>query len=431
MKRTVSKNFSIGERIMNQYNSFPRQHPTLSLIFSTVIPLFALSIFMIVCLYSCDSQTDEDSLDQVDSGVEPVGQNDLGAQTETGEPPVAGQTGGQGSSEAEDGGLGVGWAPFDPAAGSSAQGGVGGTVEQGGTGGMTGQGGAGGTEEQSGTGGTVEQGGTGGEAGTGGTVEPGGTGGEAGTGGTGGEPSGELFSFFVTSLEAMQRLSGSQDGFGGDLRYGEATGLAGADKICTEIAELSMPGAGNKGWRAFLSTTTGGPDGGPVHAIDRIGEGPWYDRVGRVVAMNKEALLNDRPEGADPIIINDLPNEYGIPNQYPGGTPDSYQDNHHMLTGSGTDGRLHTNGLSATCQDWTSAEAGGGRPRCGMSFPRGGRGGWPPPGGGSGSNWISAYDESGCLPGVNIIQNGAGNPGSGIIGSGGGYGGFYCFALTP
>src|SRR5262245_40454637 len=59
------------------------------------------------------------------------------------------------------------------------------------------------------------------------------------------------FSFFVTSLAAMQRLSGSQAGFGGDLRFGKADGLSGADEICRQIAEGSMPGAGAKGWRAF------------------------------------------------------------------------------------------------------------------------------------------------------------------------------------
>src|SRR5262245_49576984 len=40
------------------------------------------------------------------------------------------------------------------------------------------------------------------------------------------------FSFFVASLRAMQRLSGSQAGFGGDLRFGEVgpgAGLRGAD----------------------------------------------------------------------------------------------------------------------------------------------------------------------------------------------------------
>src|SRR5690242_13734842 len=55
-----------------------------------------------------------------------------------------------------------------------------------------------------------------------------------------GEPTDVRFSFFVTSYRAMQKLSGSEAGFGGDLRYGEADGLAGADKICREIAESSL-----------------------------------------------------------------------------------------------------------------------------------------------------------------------------------------------
>jgi hypothetical protein len=52
-------------------------------------------------------------------------------------------------------------------------------------------------------------------------------------------------------------------------------------------------------------------------------------------------------------------------------------------------------------------------------------------GGASGSHWISSFDAGGCVAGIELIQNGAGTPGSTIIGSGGGYGGFYCFALTP
>src|SRR5690348_6461058 len=110
------------------------------------------------------------------------------------------------------------------------------------------------------------------------------------------------FSFFVTSMKAMQELSGSQQGFGGDLRFGETgpgAGLRGADKICAAIAEKSMPGAGTKKWRAFLSAVSG-EDGKQVNAIDRIGEGPWYDRVGRLLANNKAELMNDRPSNADP-----------------------------------------------------------------------------------------------------------------------------------
>ncbi len=274
----------------------------------------------------------------------------------------------------------------------------------------------------------------------------------------------------------MQELSGSQQGFGGDLRYGETgpgAGLRGADKICAAIADKSMPGAGKKQWRTFLSAVAG-EDGKQVNAIDRIGEGPWYDRIGRLVANNKGELLNDRPINADPAIINDLPNEEGIPNH----APDPNQgevDNHDFLTGTNTEGQLFS--ATATCKDWTggTGDPSEGKPRVGHSWPRLGGdfldggfppppdggfpfpppdggfppppdggfpfpppdGGFPPPpdGGmmtmGSGNNWMSALDESGCAPGVNIVEMGPPNPNSNTVGSGGGYGGIYCFALTP
>lgn len=236
------------------------------------------------------------------------------------------------------------------------------------------------------------------------------------------------FSFFVTSLKALQDLSGSPDGFGGDLRFGEAglgAGLRGADKICAAIAERSLPGASAKQWRAFLSVTAD-ENGQSVHAIDRIGEGPWYDRLGRLVAPTKADLLNPRPQNGDPTIQNDLPNEDGIPNHQ----PDPNQppvDNHHMITGSNTEGRLYSS--SATCQDWTTSDgsAANGEPHCGFSWPRGSGGGF----GNNGTHWISGFDAPGCAAGVEIDQTGPPSPGSIIIGGGGGYGGFYCFALNP
>src|SRR4051794_20945724 len=111
----------------------------------------------------------------------------------------------------------------------------------------------------------------------------------------------------------MQRLSGDQSGFGGDLRFGQADGLAGADEICRQIAEGSLPGSGKKTWHAFLSVTKDA-SGSPVNAIDRVGPGPWYDRLGRLIAMNPTDLAQTRPSGADPAILNDLPNEDGVPN---------------------------------------------------------------------------------------------------------------------
>lgn len=241
----------------------------------------------------------------------------------------------------------------------------------------------------------------------------------------------EKFSFFVTSLKALQELSNNPEGFGGDLRFGETgpgAGLRGADKICAAIAEKSMPGAGQKPWRAFLSAVAD-ENGQQVNAKDRIGEGPWYDRLGRLLAANKTDLLTERPTGADPTIINDFPNEDGVPNHQP--DPNQGQvDNHDMLTGSNAQGMLF--GPTATCLDWTGGAgdlATEGRPRVGHSWPRFGP--KPPGGDGSMANWMSSLNESGCAPGVNLIEMGPPIPGEVTVGSGGGYGGFYCFSLVP
>jgi hypothetical protein len=266
------------------------------------------------------------------------------------------------------------------------------------------------------------------------------------------EAGSERFSFFITSLAALRELSGNTNGFGGDLRFGQPDGLSGADEICRQIAQRSMPG-NTKTWHAFLSVTRG-PDGNPVHAIDRIGEGPWYDRLGRLIALNLADLAQPRPRGADPAIINDLPNEDGVPNHNPDGTGNV--DNHDMLTGTNASGRLFSTDWSSTCHDWTSIVGTDGTPHCGHPWPTGAGGGGiggrdggiiiPPPGrdGGGGfppgfdaggfgdlANWMSALDEAGCAPGVSIVEMGPPNPANRTVGSGGGYGGFYCFALTP
>ena len=239
------------------------------------------------------------------------------------------------------------------------------------------------------------------------------------------------FSFFVTSIRRIRELSGSQDGFGGDLRFGEVggvgsgAGLRGADKICARIAELSMPGSSAKQWRAFLSASSDG-NGNVVHAIDRIGNGPWYDRLGRMLAPNKASLMAIRPQGGSPVIQNDFPNEDGVLNHNPDGT--GQVDNHDMLTGTNLSGQLElVNGQNTrTCLDWT-AKAGNktleGSPRVGHSWPRGTTG--------QINSWMSSLIESGCRPGINLIETGPPNPNDNTVGSGGGYGGFYCFALVP
>jgi len=292
--------------------------------------------------------------------------------------------------------------------------------------------------------------------------------------------SAEKFSFFVTSYSGLQRLSGSQDGFGGDLRFGETgpgAGLRGADLICAALAEASLPGAGAKPWRAFLSASDGG-DGQAINAIDRIGQGPWYDRLGRLFGNSIAEIQATRPTTADSAIQNDFPNEEGTPNHQPDPTQGAL-DNHDMLTGSDAAGHFYA--ADVTCLDWTSAVgdvASEGKPRVGHSWPRGmgdmgpggfvsppdgdagvptGRrggaapqgldGGVPPfgrglqdpagadfaPGGdiGDSDNWMSALTESGCKAGVNLIETGGPSASATTVGSGGGYGGFYCFSRTP
>src|SRR6185436_837082 len=155
----------------------------------------------------------------------------------------------------------------------------------------------------------------------------------------------------------------------------------------------SMPGASAKQWRAFLSASY-------ENAIDRIGEGPWYDRVGRVFAMTKQDLLNERPANADPAIADDFPNEDGVLNHDPDGA--GPVDNHEVLTGSNAMGTLYA--ADAACADWTSTDTTIGRPRVGHSWTREGFGGNLPDSGvdGSFNHWISSWDEAGCGAGSNL-----------------------------
>jgi hypothetical protein len=252
----------------------------------------------------------------------------------------------------------------------------------------------------------------------------------------------------VTSVEAMKKLSNNAQGFGGDLRFGETgdgAGVRGADKICSTIAETAMPGAGAKTWRAFLSAPAAGASP-VVDAIDRIGPGPWYDRMGRLFSNSKANLLGFRPTDADPQIKNDFPNEYGIANHSdgsPGCTGNNCPDNHDTLTGSNAMGKLYTGSTNPTCNGWTNKTGTAGLPRVGHSWPRTPQsgntctagGGFPGGMGGATDgcygHWISSLDEAGCAPGINLVEMGQPNPNDPTVGSGGGYGGIFCFALQP
>src|SRR4029079_2411555 len=87
--------------------------------------------------------------------------------------------------------------------------------------------------------------------------------------------------FFVTSVGAGDAAS--------------LGGLAGADAHCQKLAAASgAEGAGARTWRAYLSTQ--GPNA--VNARDRIGNGPWANAAGVVIAQNVAHLHGDTIEQA-------------------------------------------------------------------------------------------------------------------------------------
>ena len=89
-------------------------------------------------------------------------------------------------------------------------------------------------------------------------------------------PQAPNMTFFVT---------GAGPGKGADL-----SGIEGADQYCKTLAERH--GAGAKTWHAYLSTQEA--DGKPaVNARDRIGNGPWQNFKGQVVATSVDDLHSD------------------------------------------------------------------------------------------------------------------------------------------
>jgi hypothetical protein len=139
--------------------------------------------------------------------------------------------------------------------------------------------------------------------------------------------------FFVTSVGS---------GKGGDLG-----GLSGADAHCQALAQAV--GAGNKTWRAYLSTNAANP-GGPVNARDRVGRGPWQNAKGVVIATSVDDLHSANNKISKATAIN----EKGEAVKVRGDTPNM----HDMLTGSDMDGRAFPGNLNVTCNNWTSSTFG-------------------------------------------------------------------------
>jgi hypothetical protein len=135
--------------------------------------------------------------------------------------------------------------------------------------------------------------------------------------------------FFVTS-------TGS--GRGADLG-----GLAGADQHCQSLAQAA--GAGNHTWHAYLSTQAAG--GQPaVNAKDRIGQGPWKNAKGVVIAKDLPEL-----HGNNHIDKQTALTEKGATVNGRGDQPNM----HDMLTGTQPDGTAFAAGEDRTCGNWTKS----------------------------------------------------------------------------
>jgi hypothetical protein len=139
-------------------------------------------------------------------------------------------------------------------------------------------------------------------------------------------------SFFVTSTPV---------GNGGNLG-----GLAGADNQCQTLAQAA--GAGAKNWRAYLSAQPA--DGKPaVNARDRIGNGPWKNAKGVVIAKDVKEL-----HGANGLTKQTALSEKGEVINGRGDTP----NRHDVLTGSQPDGTAFAGPDDRTCKNWTSSTQG-------------------------------------------------------------------------
>ena len=188
--------------------------------------------------------------------------------------------------------------------------------------------------------------------------------------------------FFITS---------QNPGKGADLG-----GLAGADAHCQTLA--AAVGAGNRTWRAYLSTpaSAGKP---AVNARDRIGSGPWHNAKGELIAKNVADLHGDVDRDRNNVWKGSALNEKAEVVSGRGDTP----NRHDILTGSDSLGRAIQSAEDSSCSAWTSSAATG----AAMV-------GHHDRNGGGNTSWNSVHKSRGC--GMDQLK------------PTGGDGLFYCFA---
>jgi hypothetical protein len=146
-------------------------------------------------------------------------------------------------------------------------------------------------------------------------------------------PQSPNMTFFLTSVGP---------GKGADLG-----GLAGADAWCQQLA--ARAGAGGRTWHAYLSTATAGGTPG-INARDRIGQGPWQNFKGEIIAQNVDDLHSPNNK----INAETALTERGTRVPTGGFTPNY----HDIMTGSTPDGRTFPQGINMTCGNYTSSKFG-------------------------------------------------------------------------
>ncbi|MBY0364281.1 MAG: lectin [Phreatobacter sp.] len=177
------------------------------------------------------------------------------------------------------------------------------------------------------------------------------------------------------------------------LDGGNLGGLAGADRHCQALAAAA--GAGNRTWRAYLSTQ----GAGAVNARDRIGAGPWANARGVVIAASVAEL-----HGTNNLTKQTALTEAGAVVNGRGDTPNQ----HDILTGSQADGTAFSGDADRTCGNWTKNGEGsamvGHHDRMGLNT--------EPPA----LSWNTSHPSRGCdMPSLRAT---------------GGDGRFYCFAAN-
>lgn len=182
-------------------------------------------------------------------------------------------------------------------------------------------------------------------------------------------------SFFITSKSGPDGAN-----FGG---------ISGADNHCKALA--TRAGAGNKTWRAYLSTQAADGKSG-INARDRIGKGPWVNSAGVQVAANVAELHS--PASKINVEIGRSENGRRIPGRQ------FVVNQHDILTGSTAEGRAYPPGEDMTCGNWT--KNGAGSARVGHHDRMSGR---PGP---AARTWNSAHKSRGCSAALLKRSGGAG-----------------------